>query len=71
MWKTFLSSSTLHDLKELMMSINTRIMSNMIKCSQIPVFLNNMNELRNTVNVSKVEMPSPFAVIFDMTQFTL
>jgi hypothetical protein len=56
MWKAFLSSVTLQAPE-----IYTKVM---IKHSHTPVFLNNMNESRNTTNVSKLGMPSPFAVIF-------
>jgi hypothetical protein len=44
----------------------------MVKHSDIPVFLKDMNDLRNAINISNVGMPSPFPLIFfDMTQFTL
>jgi hypothetical protein len=42
-------------------------MANVVKHSHIPVFLKNTNEVRNTVNVSNLGMPSPFPVIiFEM-----
>jgi hypothetical protein len=59
-------------LKELMMQIGNRDMENVVKHSHIPVFLKDMNEVRNPIKVSNVGMPPPFPVLFfAMSQSTL
>jgi hypothetical protein len=59
-------------LKELMMQIGNGDMENVVKHSHIPVFLKDMNEVRNHINVSNVGMPPPFPVpFFAMSQSTL